>query len=89
MSLPGCSGRRRPPALRWWSWGRGNSSAHFTYRVVAKRKGYEQTRLAPMADHVVAKAKAALQPDKPQNPGRHQTVTAPFNKIATSCRGRP
>jgi hypothetical protein len=30
--------------------GGGNSSAHFAYRVVAKRKGYEKTRLEAAED---------------------------------------
>jgi hypothetical protein len=41
----------------------GNSSAHFTYRVVAKRKGYQKTRLEATADPTKHLAKLKM-PEK-------------------------
>ena len=42
----------------------GNSSAHFTYRVVAKRKGYEKKRLVAVQDPAKHLAKLKLEEPK-------------------------
>jgi hypothetical protein len=44
----------------------GNSRAHFTYRVVAKRKGFEKARLEAAG---VIPTPAALQAPKKTNAG--------------------
>ena len=80
MSLPGAAPAAAAAGFEVVELGRGNSSAHFTYRVMAKRKGYEQTRLAPMADHVVAKAKAALIAPKTTKPGSPSNSDLAINK---------
>ena len=48
-----CNGvyvQRQSTAFQVVELGGGNSSAHFTYRVMAKRKGYEKQRLEATED---------------------------------------